>query len=59
MHSIFSASDRRVVLVRHDIRHDLMALDLINFDFLTFNITILDTQRLSREIRDIRIECVC
>lgn len=42
--------DQIVIFIGHDIRHDLRALDLLNFDFSTFNTTILDTQSLSKEI---------
>ena len=38
----------------HDIRHDLRALDLLNFDFSKFNITTLDTQSISHESPTLR-----
>jgi len=43
-------TDRQLVFVGHDIKHDLRALDLLDFDFSTFKITILDTQSVSAEI---------
>lgn len=43
-------SDRKVIFIGHDIQHDLRVLDLLNFDISIFNLTILDTQRLSKEI---------
>jgi hypothetical protein len=39
--------DRQVVFVGHDIRNDLRALDMLDFDFSKFNITTLDTQAMS------------
>ncbi len=39
--------DRQVVFVSHDIRHNLRALDLLDFDFSKFNITTLDTQAIA------------
>lgn len=42
--------DRKVTFIGHDIQHDLRALDLLNFDFSIFNITILDTQSLCKDI---------
>lgn len=42
--------DRQVVFVGHDIQHDLRALDLLDFDFSTFNITTLDTQSVFAEV---------
>ena len=43
-------TDRQVIFVGHDIQNDLRALDLLNFDFSTFNITTLDTQSISRKL---------
>ena len=43
-------TDRQVIFVGHDIQNDLRALDLLNFDFSTFNITTLDTQSISGKV---------
>lgn len=43
-------SDQQVIFVGHDIQHDLWVLELLNFDFSSYNITGFDTQRVSAEI---------